>query len=1445
MADIKITDLVDQATIDKIKELSAEMQNTLATYTTVAKELAKGIDVPVKGLDDLEKLQNLLAQKSKEAASATDKLNNVVSQQRQVIANTTTTISRQLMEQERVNKTQRQAYTEHAKVKQLLDQYHDTYENQVQSLVKVNAKLSDNSKAQKENEKALKQGSITAEQYMQEQTALIAEHRALTQEKHRLTQVMTAEEKAQQSAETSYVHMSQQLELLKKAYKDLSEEGRESDFGKELEQSIQNLDAHLKDTAADMGEFQRNIGNYAIAGQNGVVATESLMAVMEQEARTQQDLVDQTKILEEAKLMLNKEDENYRSTIDALNAKLEENKQKLTDVSDIIGKDATSVAEAEAQNKRLHEALKHVDLTSEGAQQKIKELNDKIERNTALIKENTPAIRDQTKETEKQQKANEGLASGLLNLVGINGQFGSSLKGLEDARTGDFIAGLNTQVKAFGQTLLGLLANPWVLAILGIAGVGTAVKWWFDYNKGLIEASRLTQNFTGLTGEAADKVTTDMQTMAEKMGKGFEETIGAANTLVQQFGMSWDEAARLIEDGIVAGADMSGKFVENIERFGPALRDCGVEADELVAILAETRNGIFNEDGVQAIVKASTRLRAMTKQTEESLEAVGISAKQMQKDLESGNITMIEAVQQVSAKLKELPENSQEAGQVIKNVFGRTAAEGGQLLLQSIADVNTCLDEQKEKLGELGKVNEAQMEAQKELNATLAAVFKMSGTSFEEMTTRAKTYVAQGLTAIIKGCVDIANWFVEMYNKSLYVRTGIAGIKANFMVLWDVVKGFFNLILSGFKSLGEVVDGFLSVLNGDFAEGMKKIKDGVVDGFKGLGKSVISTARDIGRDVGDAFADAANSRLDRVSFDLKGDTSTPEKSNTAPRTPAKPTGESEADKKAAAKAAKEAEKEAREELKRINELEEAKIAVMADGHEKELSLIRLKFKKKIDEIKGEGDTQLALRIQLAEQCEKEVAECELKYQQNLAKINLENRLATVKAGSKEELTLKLAQLEAQREAEIKEAEATGADVDLINEKFNARRQEMTEEYAAKAVDAITRQKAAEQEERDTAHISEMAALDAEYAEKLAAAKGNQEKIAEITAGYNREKAAKERQYAEESAQAAVASLEEVLQTEDMSAEDRLAAERALARAKAELEQQMAQDAIDAINEISEADDAANDGRLKKALKWLQVASEACNAINDLVAAVYDAKIEKIEEEQEVNEEAGEAEQERISELVDKKVITEEEGEARKRAAEAQTAKKNEELEKKKQQLQYKQALWDKANSIAQVGINTAMAIMTTAAQLGYPAAIPFIAVAGAMGALQLATILATPIPKYAKGTDYHKGGAAIVGDGGQSEVVMFNGGAWLTPDTPTLVDIPRGAVVIPSVNEYDHSTGMTMLRPIPDRQVVVSGYDDQNIRRGVSELAYLIRQNTKQQRAIAYRQEYELFKSRI
>ena len=65
---------------------------------------------------------------------------------------------------------------------------------------------------------------------------------------------------------TSYYDLNKQLVAARKAYKEMTAEQRNAAAGTELLKSIQTLDKELKDLDKTMGQFQRNVGNYAGEG---------------------------------------------------------------------------------------------------------------------------------------------------------------------------------------------------------------------------------------------------------------------------------------------------------------------------------------------------------------------------------------------------------------------------------------------------------------------------------------------------------------------------------------------------------------------------------------------------------------------------------------------------------------------------------------------------------------------------------------------------------------------------------------------------------------------------------------------------------------------------------------------------------------------------------------------------------------------------------------------------------------------------------------------------------------------------------------------------------------------------------------------------------------------------------------------------------------------------
>ena len=351
-----------------------------------------------------------------------------------------------------------------------------------------------------------------------------------------------------------------------------------------------------------------------------------------------------------------------------------------------------------------------------------------------------------------------------------------------------------------------------------------------------------------------------------------------------------------------------------------------------------------------------------------------------------------------------------------------------------------------------------------------------------------------------------------------------------------------------------------------------------------------------------------------------------------------------------------------------------------------------------------------------------------------------------------------------------------------------------EELADQEVEKIASAAAAEQLLRDQQYQNDVAALYNEYTEALKVAVQKGEDTTKVTELYNKKKEDLDNKYANGTAQAQIDALTKELAVENLSEDEREQLQRELTQVTTELAQQRAEQEKKSIEDTVKAEEDARKRRQQNLQDWAQRAGEAIGRISDFMSALYDNQIQKIEELLEAEQTRYDQEVNHIDYLAEHGAITTEEAEIRKRDAAAATAAKQEQLEKKKAQIEYRKALMEKANSISQIGIATALGIMMASPN------IPLMAFVGAMGAIQLATALAQPIKAYAEGTKGkpHPGGLALVGDGGSQELVMYDGKAWVTPDQPTLLDLPKGAEVIPDVTPKELlSLGASLPTAVP------------------------------------------------
>lgn len=432
------------------------------------------------------------------------------------------------------------------------------------------------------------------------------------------------------------------------------------------------------------------------------------------------------------------------------------------------------------------------------------------------------------------------------------------------AQMGAATEGLGVKVKALGKSLLTLMTNPVFLAIAGIAGAGMAFKFWYDYNKGLMEASRLTTEFTGRKGTEMQALRDRILALSSAMGTDFKDTLATVDYLMAQFGLTAEEATEVVKDGFAAGANLSGDMLSKLQKYAPAFKDMGLSAKELAAILAQTRSGIFTDEGMNAIQMAGKKLREMSTTTAQALRDAGIDADEMSRKLAEGSMTGFEAVQQVSMALAKLGGNSREAGQVMKEVFGRNAVAAGQELIKSLAVMTTDIEKVKEQTGEWGKQQEQMIAANEELRNVTAALFDVTDNGFEGVINQAKIVATQSLTGMIKGIVKLTNYVIGLYNKSTLFRGLMELIAASFKVVWTVAKGVFNLIGEGFKGIGRQAKAFLGILEGVLTLDLEKARKGFNDLFTGFTNTVsnqLGDLKQVGVDMWDAVKTGWNNSV--------------------------------------------------------------------------------------------------------------------------------------------------------------------------------------------------------------------------------------------------------------------------------------------------------------------------------------------------------------------------------------------------------------------------------------------------------------------------------------------------------------------------------------------------------------------------------------------------------
>ena len=331
---------------------------------------------------------------------------------------------------------------------------------------------------------------------------------------------------------------------------------------------------------------------------------------------------------------------------------------------------------------------------------------------------------------------------------------------------GDLAGGKSGGFGGVGSAISGVVGKlgPWGAAIGAAIGGATAlgsavaeVDEEFDNLRGTI------QQLTGLEGNALDRLTASIKGLEDTFGADTNESLRAANVLIKEFGLSGEEAAKLIEDGFLSNANIQGDLLDSINEYSTQIKAAGGDADDLFKILESSGTaGVFSDKGIDTVKEFGLRIREQTTATSEALEK-GLGEEftnNLFKGINDGSLTTIDALQKVTKELQGANISAKDRQTIIADVFGGAGEDAGTFL-ETLTQINFETKFNADLTGDLAKKNKENLEANKALAEAQNDLSKAIGDSstLGRVWTRIQTFAIDALTSFIIGIENLVLGF--------------------------------------------------------------------------------------------------------------------------------------------------------------------------------------------------------------------------------------------------------------------------------------------------------------------------------------------------------------------------------------------------------------------------------------------------------------------------------------------------------------------------------------------------------------------------------------------------------------------------------------------------------------------------------------------------------------
>lgn len=279
------------------------------------------------------------------------------------------------------------------------------------------------------------------------------------------------------------------------------------------------------------------------------------------------------------------------------------------------------------------------------------------------------------------------------------------------------------------RSLFAFIATPLGAFVVSLVAIGAAAKEWFNYNEEVTKANKLTRDITSLTGSELDNVRLKATAIAETFDQDYKEIITVAKTLVKEFGITYDEALKSIENGFIKGGTATDEFLESMREYPTFFASAGYSVEEFQNLLNTGIDlSIYQDKLPDAIKEFALSMNEQTKGVKDALvNAFGEEfTTNLLKGIKNGTITVKDALSLVANEAKRIGLNAQQAQQLTADLF-RGAGEDAGGALKIFEAVRLSIENQVRPLNEAEQAAKDLATSYTELAAEQDAALKSDG----------------------------------------------------------------------------------------------------------------------------------------------------------------------------------------------------------------------------------------------------------------------------------------------------------------------------------------------------------------------------------------------------------------------------------------------------------------------------------------------------------------------------------------------------------------------------------------------------------------------------------------------------------------------------------------------------------------------------------------------